>query len=167
MRRWTLVFFGLSLSFFLVVAGHVSALDSGARLPEIGLSDVQGKQVDAASLKGKVVLVDFWASWCAPCKQELPVLEKLHKKYKDAGLVVVGVSVDEDPANFTTFLKQMHLSFPLVHDKVHAVADRFHPPRMPSSYLVDRAGVVRYVHGGFRSGDEAKLETEVKELLGH
>jgi thiol-disulfide isomerase/thioredoxin len=142
------------------------ALDAGARQPEIGLTDMRGSRVDLASLKGKVVIIDFWASWCAPCKEEMPVLERLYKKYKSKGLVIVGVSVDQDVANVRSFLKQLPVSFPIVHDGEHKVADRFKPPRMPSSYVVDRKGIVRYVHGGFRSEDAQKLETEVVSLLG-
>lgn len=157
------VFAALFASFLLV--SQVSALDAGAKLPEIGLTDLAGKRVDVASLSGKVVILDFWASWCAPCKEELPQLEKLYKKYKDRGLVVVGISVDDDAENVKTFLKQMHLSFPIAHDKGHVVADRFHPPRMPSSYIADRKGIVRHVHGGFRAGDERQMEAEITALL--
>ncbi len=148
------------------VAGHALALDSGAPLPEIGLTDLAGKRVDLASLRGKVVIVDFWASWCAPCKQEMPVLERLYKKYKSRGLVVVGVSVDQEAANVGSFIKQLKVTFPIVHDKAHSVADRFHPPRMPSSFIVDRNGVVRHVHGGFRASDAVSIESEVTALLG-
>lgn len=142
-----------------------SALDAGQRLPEIGLNDLSGRKIDVASLQGKVVIVDFLASWCAPCKQELPVLEKLYKKYRDQGFVVVGVSVDEELVNLQGLLKQIKVSFPIVHDASKAVAGRYKPPRMPSSYVVDRKGIVRYVHAGFRSEDAAKLEAEVKALL--
>lgn len=142
-----------------------AALDVGAKQPELGLVDRAGKRVDLEALKGKVVLVDFWASWCAPCKLEMPVLERLHKKYHKQGLVVVGVSVDSDDANIADFLKTMPVSFPIVHDKDHKVAGRYQPPRMPSSYIVDRTGVVRHVHGGFREEDAAKLEAEVVALL--
>ena len=96
----------------------------------------------------------------------MPVLERLYKKYKDRGLVIVGVSVDQEADNVKTFLKTMPVSFPIVHDTAHDVANRWKPPRMPSSYVVDRNGIVRHVHGGFRDGDAAKLEAEVSALLG-
>jgi peroxiredoxin len=141
------------------------ALDAGDRMPEIGLTDLSGKKVTAASLKGKVVIVDFWASWCAPCKEEMPVLQRLHKKYGPKGLVVVGVSVDNDASNVKGFLKKLGVSFPIVHDAKHAVSERYSPPTMPSSYIVDRKGIVRHVHKGFRAGDAKKMEAEVKALL--
>jgi thiol-disulfide isomerase/thioredoxin len=163
MRSIASAIFAVLLS--LSLAWPALALDAGQRLPEIGLTDLSGKKIDVASLQGKVVIVDFLASWCGPCKQELPVLEKLYKKYGAEGLVVVGVSVDEELANLQGLLKQVKVSFPVVHDASKVVAGRYKPPRMPSSYVVDRKGIVRYVHGGFRKEDGAKLETEVKALL--
>jgi len=166
MTRIAVVFgtiFSLGLSW---LAAPALALDAGARLPEIGLTDMRGTRVDAAALKGKVVIVDFWASWCAPCKEEMPVLERLYKKYKARGLVIVGVSVDQELGNVKSFLKQLPVSFNIVHDADHKVAGRFKPPRMPSSYVADRNGIVRHVHAGFRDEDAAKLEAEVSALLG-
>jgi len=142
------------------------ALDVGAKMPEIGLTDLNGKQVSLASLAGKVVVVDFWATWCAPCKEEMPVLEKLYKKYGSKGLVIVGVSVDKDASNIKGFLKKIGVTFPVVHDANHQVSGRYQPPRMPSSYIVDRKGIVRYVHGGYRADDAAKIEKELVALLG-
>lgn len=142
------------------------ALDAGAKMPEIGLTDLSGKPVNAASLAGKVVIVDFWATWCAPCKEELPILQKLYKKYGAQGLVIVGVSVDKDASNIQSFVKKLGLSFPVVHDANHQVSGRYQPPRMPSSYIVDRKGIVKYVHGGFRADDAAVIEKQVQELLG-
>jgi len=162
-------FFGFSALAVLVaalsLAGRARALDAGTPLPELGLTDLAGHRVDAASLKGKVVLVDFWATWCAPCKQEMPILEKLWQKYQARGFVVVGVSVDQDSSNVGAFIKQMKVTFPVLHDKAHDVANRFKPPRMPSSYIVDRKGIVRHVHGGFRAADAAAIESEINNLL--
>ena len=143
------------------------ALSVGQRAPEIGLRDMDGKPVRLAALRGKVVVVDFWASWCAPCKQEMPALEKLHRKYRDKGLVVVGVSVDRELSNARRFLREVNVSFRNVHDRGgQRVAARYGPPRMPSTYVIDKRGIVRHVHGGYRRGDERRLEREVRKLLG-
>lgn len=150
----------------LAHASSAGALAPGAKMPEIGLQALSGKGVDVAALSGKVVIVDFWATWCAPCRESMPELEKLYKKYAAQGLAVVGVSVDKEPGVIKPFLEKLQVTFPIVHDAAHSVADKFAPPRMPSSYVIDRKGVVRYVHGGFHPGDAAALEKELQELLG-
>lgn len=146
-----------------IAAAQVSA---GTRAPEIGLNDTAGNPVRMAQLRGKVVLVDFWASWCAPCREEMPVLERLHQQYKDRGLVIVGVNMDREAPNMRRFLQRTPVSFRVVHDGQHAVAGRYGPPRMPSSYIVDKRGVVRFVHAGFRASDAADMEREIQRLLG-
>jgi peroxiredoxin len=156
----------LSLVALTLAAVPAAALERNARAPEIGLPDGSGRPVRMASLRGKVVLVDFWASWCAPCRQELPVLERLYKRYRDQGLVIVGVNVDRERSNMDAFVRRFHLTFPVVHDAAHRVADRYGPRTMPSSYLVDRGGVVRYVHQGFRASDAEVIEAKVRDLLG-
>ena len=148
-----------------LAAAGAHALDAGAKMPEIGLNDLSGKPVNLASLAGKVVVIDFWATWCAPCKEELPVLQNLYKKYGSQGLVIVGVSVDKDAANLPSFLKKLGVTFPIVHDANHAVSGRYAPPRMPSSYIVDRKGIVKYVHGGFRADDAPVFEKQIQGLL--
>lgn len=154
-----------TLLFGSTLAPSALALDSGKPMPELGLKDLNGQPVTAASLRGKVVIVDFWATWCAPCKEEMPVLQRLHAKYGKDGLVVVGVSVDKDLANVRQFIKDMKLSFAILHDPDHAVTKRFAPPKMPSSYVVDRSGTVRFVHAGFHAKDAKALEDEVRKLL--
>jgi thiol-disulfide isomerase/thioredoxin len=156
----------LSLVAFALTAVPAAALERNARAPEIDLRDGSGHPVRMAALRGKVVLVDFWASWCAPCRQELPVLQRLYERYRGDGFVIVGVNVDRERANMIEFVRRFRLSFPVVHDGAHRVADRYGPRTMPSSYLVDRAGVVRYVHKGFRASDADVIEAHVRELLG-
>lgn len=115
---------------------------------------------------GKVVLVDFWASWCGPCVQSFPALNRLQSKYGSKGLVVIGVGVDDDAAKYKAFADKMKVSFSVVHDSSHKAADFFSPPSMPSSYLVDRKGVIRYVHSGFRGAKtEAEYVTEIEALI--
>lgn len=151
----------------LLSTTSVEALEKGEAAPEIGLTDLSGKAVKLSALRGKVVLVDFWASWCAPCRESLPALERLARSYADKGLVVVGVNIDKTPEVARSFLakNKLVLSFPVVHDKKHEVAARYEPPTMPSSYVVDKEGRVRGVHAGFKASDANKLEAEIKALL--
>lgn len=163
---WVLLGAMLALSGFWHVSSAL-ALGQGQSAPDIRLTDLAGKPVSLATLRGKVVLVDFWASWCKPCREELPVLEALHKKYAAEGLVIIGVNVDKDVAAARKFLQEnkLNLSFALANDAQHKVAESYAPPTMPSSYLIDREGKVRFVHEGFRASDAAKMEAEIKQLL--
>lgn len=147
------------------LAATAFALGIGARAPEIGLRDLDGNSITIGGLRGKVVLVDFWASWCEPCADEMPVLERLYQQYRGQGFTIVGVSQDRDVANVRQFLSRHRVSFPIAHDGAHQVAGRYSPPRMPSSYLIDRNGVVRFVHEGYRAGDAQVLEREIRGLL--
>jgi peroxiredoxin len=133
--------------------------------PEIGLKDLAGNGVSMASLKGKVVLVDFWASWCAPCREELPVLNALYKKFRARGFEIVGVNQDQRAENVRSFLSSTPLSFRVVHDGSRAVAGRYAPSKMPSSFLIDRRGIVRHVQAGYRASDRATLEAQIEALL--
>lgn len=151
----------------LLSTATVEALEKGQVAPEIGLTDLSGNAVKLSALRGKVVLVDFWASWCAPCRESLPVLERLSKSYADKGLVIVGVNIDKTPELARSFLSKnkLTLTFPVVNDKKHEVAGRYEPPTMPSSYVIDKEGRVRGVHAGFKASDATKLEAEIKALL--
>ena len=162
MRR---LLFVLAPLLLVALAATASAVDVGARAPEIGVNDLNGNPVRIASLRGKVVIVDFWASWCAPCRQEFPVLERLHRTYAAQGLAVVGVSVDNDVANVRSFLRRTPAGFVIAHDPRKVAAARYGGTAMPSSYVVDRRGVVRHYHAGFRAGDAASLERVVQALL--
>ena len=156
----------LCVSVFAALGASTAlAVNQGTLAPEIGLKDRGGKAVQLSQLKGSVVVVDFWASWCAPCREELPVLEALYQKYREKGLVVVGVNQDADEAKMAKFLRAKPLSFPIVHDAEGAVARRYAPPKMPSSYVIDRKGLIRHVHAGFRASDKDELERELKALL--
>ena len=153
------------LAAVLVVASTAAALKAGDTPPPIGLPDLQGEQVDLAELKGKVVVVDFWASWCGPCKEEMPVLEALHEKYSEQGLVIVGINIDNSRKKMEKFLEANPVTFRIVHDPKITIPQRYEPSTMPTSYFIGRDGKLRYVHEGFRKRDAEAIEVKVKTLL--
>ena len=115
--------------------------------------------------RGKVVLVDFWASWCGPCQQALPAYEALRRQYGEHGFEVIGVDVDEHPRDGEAALRRLHLSYPQVPDAQGQIAERYAVAGMPALYLVDRHGVVRQVHVGFDKEDIEPLRKAVAQLL--
>ncbi len=140
-----------------------AALKVGDTLPDLASFQLDGKLPDA--LKGKVVIVDFWASWCLPCAKSFPVLDELQKKYGDK-LVVLAVNVDEKAANMEKFLAKHAVSFTVVRDaqqKLVAVAE---PATMPTSFILDGEGKVRFLHSGFHGEDTRKeYISEIESLL--
>ncbi|HRI53006.1 MAG TPA: TlpA disulfide reductase family protein, partial [Pseudomonadota bacterium] len=121
--------------------------------------------VKLSELRGKVVLVDFWATWCEPCTKELPGLEKLQQQLAARDVVIVGISIDRERKNALDLAGSLKLKFKLLHDPEGKVAEVYDPPKMPSSYVIDRDGVVRFVNEGFSgAADVAKLRRELEQL---
>ena len=142
------------------------ALEAGAPMPPISAPRIgEGAPIELAALKGKVVYVDFWASWCVPCRLSMPTLESLYKKHSAQGFTVVGFNKDVEAADAKRFLQRVTVSFPLALDAKDAAAQAFDVKAMPSGYLVDRKGVVRKVHRGFTQETAATLEKEIADLL--
>jgi thiol-disulfide isomerase/thioredoxin len=137
----------------------------GDTMPDLAAAQLEGKLPDA--LKGKVVLLDFWASWCDPCKQSFPAMEELQKQYGPRGFVVIAVNVDENRSDMEDFLKTHTAGFTVVHDAAQKLVAEAGIATMPSSFLVDQSGRVRFAHAGFH-GEETKKEyrQEIESLLG-
>lgn len=141
------------------------AAGPGTPAPALAAARLDGAAFDLAAARGQLVLVDFWASWCEPCRRELPVLEALHREHAAAGLVVVGVSVDEQRADAEAFLQQLPLTFPIVFDADRSLARAWAPPKMPSVYLIERDGSVARVFAGEAPGQLDELRAEVVRRL--
>ena len=144
------------------------AIEVGEAAPAVGgpRLDQPGTTMAPAALKGQVAYVDFWASWCVPCRLSMPALDALHRKHGPAGFTVVGVNKDVTEAEAKRFLQRVPVGFALVTDEGDGLAKAFGVKAMPSGYLIDRKGVVRKVHRGFTAETAAVLDTEIQSLLG-
>jgi peroxiredoxin len=133
--------------------------------PDFALPARDGGDVRLSELKGQVVMINFWATWCGPCRQEMPLLQQLHAKYEPLGFTLLGVNVENDSVAAQSWLKAVPVTFPILFDRSNEVAGRFGVEGMPSTVFVDRAGNVRYVHRGYKPGDEAKYADTIRSLV--
>ncbi len=123
------------------------------------------KEVRLSALRGKVVLLDIWASWCVPCKDEMPTLDEIAHRLQAKGVEVVAVSIDEDRGAAEQFLKKRkRWSLTVAHDPSGTVPDRLQPSKMPTSYVIDRGGILRHINAGFEPADAARIEAQLSEL---
>ena len=160
MTRFLLV---LLVSLWILTPVNASTIQGKA--PNFTLKSNTGKNVKLSELRGQVILLNFWASWCGPCRQEMPLLEKLHKRYKALGFTVLGVNVEEDPRKAKTLLKDISVSFPILFDTSNKVSKQYKVSAMPSTVMIDRDGNMRYLHKGYKPGDEAQYKKWVKKLV--
>jgi len=148
----------------LLAAPVVAGVATGPAA-EFQLPSRTGKLVSLRGLKGQVVLINFWATWCGPCRKEMPLLEQIQKKYAPLGFTMLGVNVEEDSRLMDTFLKDVPVSFPILLDPANGVSKLYDVSAMPSTVIVDRKGNVRYIHQGFKPGDESKYQDLIRQLI--
>jgi thiol-disulfide isomerase/thioredoxin len=158
---------GLLAAVLLLACHGALAVEAGGAAPALALPrlDDPAASLALASFRGKVVYVDFWASWCVPCRLSMPALEGFYRERRDQGFVVVGVNKDVSAEDARRFLGKVAVSFPLVADPGDAAARGFDVKAMPSGYLVDRKGIVRKVHRGFTGETAGELRGEIDALM--
>jgi len=142
-----------------------SADAAASAAPDFNLPARDGSKVHLSELKGQVVMINFWASWCGPCRQEMPLLAQLQSKYEPLGFTLLGVNVEPDSQAAVAWLKDVPVTFPILFDTKNEVAGRFGVEGMPSTVFVDRTGHVRYVHRGYKPGDESKYADMIRSLV--
>lgn len=157
---------GALLAIGFAAIGPALALKVGDTAPSFDLPSKDGGTLSLASLKGHAVYVDFWASWCGPCKQSFPWMNQLQTKFGGQGLKVVAVNVDEQTADAKRFLGEVPANFAIVFDNKGATPGAWGVEGMPTSYLVGPDGRVVAVHAGFKDGDRAELESKIAAALG-
>ena len=133
--------------------------------PDFTLRGADGRNLRLAEQRGQVVLVNFWASWCGPCKQEMPQLNRLYDKYRGAGFVMLGVNIDDDARVGAATAARWGVKFPVLLDADKTVSRLYDMGSMPATVLIDRDGRVRYLHRGYREGVEEAYERQIRELI--
>jgi cytochrome c biogenesis protein CcmG, thiol:disulfide interchange protein DsbE len=161
-RRWSA---RAAAAMVAAAALHAAAVAPGDPAPAFALSTATGETVALDKLKGRVVYVDFWASWCGPCRRSFPWMNELVQKYGPTGFTVVGVNVDKRRPDAEKFLQQTPATFTIVYDPVGKTPEAYGVKGMPSSYLVDAGGKVVAVESGFRDEQKAEFEARIKTLL--
>jgi peroxiredoxin len=164
MQRSTARFFKRCALAAIAISATAFAADSGPA-PEFTLTALSGQPGGLSQYKGQVVMVNFWATWCGPCQQEMPLLDQMYKKYKPAGFTLIGVNVDKEAPAVKELLARKPVSFPVLLDPANAVSKAYHVDEMPSSVIIDRKGEIRYVHRGYKPGDENEYQDRIRQLI--
>jgi len=156
---------GLALAAVFVLPAF--AASSSGPAPGFQLTGRNGKAVDLSQFKGQVVMINFWATWCGPCRQEMPLLEDIYKKYKPMGFTMLAVNVEPDSKAAEAWLGKLSkpVSFPVAFDTESKVSKMYKVAGMPSTVFVDRKGNIRVMHKGYKAGDENFYLTQIRSML--
>jgi peroxiredoxin len=149
----------------LLISAGSQATAVGGSAPDFTLKSNSGKNIKLNEYRGDVVMINFWASWCGPCRQEMPALEQLYSKYKDLGFVILGVNIDEDSSKAVSMLSKIPVSFPVLFDNTKKVSNLYGVSAMPTTFLLDRDGNLRYLHKAYKPGYEQKYAKQIKALV--
>lgn len=156
---------GAMLGLALALMLPVQAEDVSGPAPDFTLTSRDGQTVSLSELKGQVVMINFWATWCGPCRQEMPLLEQLYTRYEGLGFTLLGVNIEEDSKLADRFLEETPVTFPILFDPENGVSKLYNVSAMPSTVLVDRAGNVRYLHHGYQPGYENEYQNQIRALV--
>lgn len=160
-RRRALLVSGLMMAAGLPAHAAVARGDA----PDFTLRTADGRNLRLGEQRGQVVMVNFWATWCGPCRVEMPHLNRLYEKYRASGFTLLGVNVDDDAAKATGLADKLGLKFPVLLDSEKKVSRLFDVSTMPSTWLIDRDGRIRHEHRGYRDGYEVTYDQQIRDLL--
>ena len=162
-RSFRLVLLGILAT--LTSLNPVVASDGGVQAPDFTLQARSGDPISLAALRGQVVMINFWASWCGPCRQEFPILDQIHRKYRPLGFAMLGINVEPETPDAERFLASTPVGFPILFDRNNAVSRKFGVSGMPTTVLVDRKGRIRWLHQAYKPGDENEYISQIRAIL--
>jgi peroxiredoxin len=157
--------FLILLILYMGFSGNVLAETTHGAAPDFTLKSQNNGNLKLSELRGKVILINFWASWCGPCRQEMPVLDELYRHYRSLDFTVLGVNVEQNSDDAKSLLKDVPVTFPILFDKENKISKLYDVKGMPSTVLVDRDGNIRYIHMGYQPGVEAEYQTQIRALI--
>jgi peroxiredoxin len=143
----------------------VPAVVPSAMAPDFTLRTMGGPNLRLQEQRGRVVLVNFWATWCGPCRDEMPHLNRLYEKYRSSGFVTLGINIDDDVGKAADIAAKLNVKFPVLLDTDKKVSKLYDMQGMPATVVIDRDGRARYLHRGYRDGFEKTYEQQIRELL--
>ncbi|HEC18623.1 MAG TPA: TlpA family protein disulfide reductase [Gammaproteobacteria bacterium] len=149
----------------MLFSASIQAEEIQGPAPDFTLKSRSGENIKLSELRGDVVMINFWASWCAPCRQEMPLLEDMYKKYNDLGFTLLGINVEEDSSKAGELLREIPVTFPVLYDTTNKVTKLYNVVAMPSTVIVDRDGNMRYLHRGYLPGYEEEYVKQIKTLI--
>jgi len=150
----------------VMTASSLAASDlAGRSAPDFALKSASGENLRLSEYRGDVVMINFWATWCGPCRQEMPLLDDLYGRYQRVGFSLLGVNIDDDSRRALQMVEELGVSFPVLFDVTKEVSKLYQVEAMPVTVLLDREGTVRHVHHGYKPGYEEKYLTEIRALL--
>lgn len=158
-----LVIFGLAIVYFITREDTAPSVDIGSPAPNFELARLGADSLSLDELKGNVVLVNFWATWCGPCRDEMPDMQRVYDRYHNEGFEIVAVNLEESEVTVQGFVNKLNLTYPIVYDLTGEVFDMYLVRPLPTSYFIDREGIIRFVFVG--PMDEETIERRVKLLL--
>ena len=137
----------------------------GQQAPDFALKSSTGENLRLSEFRGDVVMINFWATWCGPCRQEMPLLDELYSRYQRVGFNLLGVNIDDDSRRAMQMIDELGVSFPVLFDSRKEVSKLYEVEAMPVTVIVDREGTVRYIHHGYKPGYEDKYLDQIRSLL--
>lgn len=170
------IFLAILLSFIALASLHTQAKEITGVMPDFTLDSSTGKNIRLEELRGQVVMLNFWATWCGPCRQEMPALENLYSRYGKAGFTILGINVENSKvvskrSEIEKFVNEKNLTFPILYDNEKSVTTILEQQflgknmGMPTTVFLDREGNARFLHEAYKPGDEAKYKKMIKTLL--
>jgi peroxiredoxin len=155
---------GLALGAF-AVSGLAASDLTGQTAPDFALKSSTGENLRLSEYRGEVVMVNFWATWCGPCRQEMPLLDQLYSRYERVGFTLLGVNIDDNSGKAMNMVQELGVSFPVLFDSQKEVSKLYQVDTMPATVLIDREGTVRYIHHGYKPGYENEYLDQIRSLL--